>query len=399
MPKPEVIGDYIHIRVKDPDLFVDDSFRTIDISTEQGIKAVIGKLKTEPEGNTIVQKYMFDKDKWTVERAQAWVDEHKGKSLMAMVTLYKETDLSGDNKNKKIKFFPIITLSIDKEKHIAKVRVSNEDLDRDHEILLLSGWKEHRKYYDQHPVLVSSHQYDKLTHQIGEAVNIDWDKMEFDFKWYVGEGNPEADWGWKLAEKGKAMFSVGFHPHKILEGDAIPEQYRDKEPRRVFTDLELLEVSQVIVGSNRGALQLGYNPTPELCQYAFDIVKSYSSEIPDFESKKTINKSDENTIIDQEGNKLESKNKLTIDNIIPIPQVKNLDEYIEMLQILKSGRIISAKNRTIIQQAIDNMKKAINMCNQLLEISEPTDNEEEGKEIDYQSEIETMIKRMEKFNR
>jgi|GEM_PF-3485974 len=75
---PEETEDFIHIPVRDADLFVDGSFRTIDIDADKGIKAVIGKLKSDPKGSTVVQKFIFDKDKdWTMEKAKAWIAEHK----------------------------------------------------------------------------------------------------------------------------------------------------------------------------------------------------------------------------------------------------------------------------------------------------------------------------------
>jgi HK97 family phage prohead protease len=76
-PEPDVTENYIRIRVEDPDKFVDGSFRTIDISKEKGIKSVIGKLKSDPSGPTHVQSYLFDKDKWNVAEAEAWVKDHK----------------------------------------------------------------------------------------------------------------------------------------------------------------------------------------------------------------------------------------------------------------------------------------------------------------------------------
>jgi HK97 family phage prohead protease len=73
----DVTENYIRIRVKNPDLFAEGSFRTIDISKKDGIKAVIGKLKSDPEGSTVVQVYLFDKEKWTVDEAKKWVETHK----------------------------------------------------------------------------------------------------------------------------------------------------------------------------------------------------------------------------------------------------------------------------------------------------------------------------------
>ena len=76
--KPEETEEFIHIPVRPASDFVGGSFRTITIDVKKGIKAVIGKLKTDPQGSTHVQKYIFDKSKgWTMASAQAWVNEHK----------------------------------------------------------------------------------------------------------------------------------------------------------------------------------------------------------------------------------------------------------------------------------------------------------------------------------
>jgi len=79
---PEETEEFVHIRVRDPEDFVEGSFRTIEIDAEKGIKAVIGKLKSDPQGSTKIQKFIFDKSKdWTMEKAQAWVKEHKDSVL------------------------------------------------------------------------------------------------------------------------------------------------------------------------------------------------------------------------------------------------------------------------------------------------------------------------------
>jgi hypothetical protein len=76
-PVPDVTENYIRIRIRNPGTMVDGSFRTITISESQGIKAVIGKLKSDPNGPTKIQSVLFDKNKWTVDRAVKWVREHK----------------------------------------------------------------------------------------------------------------------------------------------------------------------------------------------------------------------------------------------------------------------------------------------------------------------------------
>jgi HK97 family phage prohead protease len=81
-PEPETEGEYIIIRVQDPDYFDGESFRTISISESKGIKATVGCKKGEFSGGKCgvgveVQRYLFDKEKWDVDKARAWVDEHK----------------------------------------------------------------------------------------------------------------------------------------------------------------------------------------------------------------------------------------------------------------------------------------------------------------------------------
>lgn len=75
--KPETTDNYHHIPVRSAGDFVDGSFKTITLSADQGIKAVIGKLKSDPDGSTKIQKYLFDVSKWTMEEARSWVNDHK----------------------------------------------------------------------------------------------------------------------------------------------------------------------------------------------------------------------------------------------------------------------------------------------------------------------------------
>jgi hypothetical protein len=68
---------YIHVRQKEPFLFIDDSMKTIAIcGVDSGIKAVMGKLKKEPDGSMKVQSMMFDKTKFTVKTATKWIRSH-----------------------------------------------------------------------------------------------------------------------------------------------------------------------------------------------------------------------------------------------------------------------------------------------------------------------------------
>ena len=170
MPEPEITEKYIRIRVRNPKLFQEGSFRTIDISKKEKIKAVIGKLKGET--TTTVQSYLFDKESWTVERAQRWVREHGKKYEFADLKWIEQINAEGDTMSKITKNFRINLKEIDSENLTVTAMVSNEEKDRDDEIIMASAWKKGIANYKKHPVLLSSHNYRDLTNQIGEAVKV-----------------------------------------------------------------------------------------------------------------------------------------------------------------------------------------------------------------------------------
>jgi len=133
------------------------------------------------------------------------------------------------------------------------IPVSSKEWDRDQEVLEPTAIKKSLPKFMRHPVLVASHDYKDLTNQIGEWVKlrIVENGAEGKPKYYINEGNEQADWGFKLASKGMAAFSYGFipNPEQTVEGDGV------KTPRRTYKEVELLEISQVIVPSNREAIQ------------------------------------------------------------------------------------------------------------------------------------------------
>ena len=150
------------------------------------------------------------------------------------------------------KIFRAEIKAVDEKNHRVYARFNADTRDRDNETCAATSWKKRIGYYQQHNVLVSSHDYSDLRKQIGE-IELDLTKIDKSLEgwvsYYVGLGNEEADWAWELAQKNKAAFSVGFKPWDYQDGDG------EKSPRKTFTDNELLEISQVIVPSSREALQ------------------------------------------------------------------------------------------------------------------------------------------------
>ena len=131
------------------------------------------------------------------------------------------------------------------------IPVSTASMDRDAEVIEPSAFKKTIPKFMKHPVLVASHDYRDLTNQIGEwtKLKITDTGIEGKPKYYVNMGNEQADWAYKLAQKGVAAFSIGFIPKEWEDGDG------QKSPRRTYKEVELLEISQVIIPSNREAIQ------------------------------------------------------------------------------------------------------------------------------------------------
>jgi hypothetical protein len=189
--------------------------------------------------------------------------------------------------DKVTKYFLGKVKSVDPKTFTAEVVISDETKDRYDERVLVSSFTKTKKEFMKHPVLLSSHAYRGLMNQLGvfESIKIDNEAKEVIAKpkWFVGEGNPEADWGWKLAEKGVAAFSIGFIPKKSITYD---EEARAKNGGiwRDFEEIELLEVSQVLIPANPSALQKSFGDTKDdlfLSELSAKIVEVFKSDKPE----------------------------------------------------------------------------------------------------------------------
>lgn len=140
---------------------------------------------------------------------------------------------------------------LDPKAGVISAVVSTESVDRDGDIIRQANWD--LGHFKAHPILLSSHNYRGLRNQIGEWTSMDIEGKELvgTAKYYIDEGNEEADWGFNLAQKGRAAFSVGFVP----DMGAAKEITIDGKTAYEFKGQELLEVSQVTVPSNPQALQ------------------------------------------------------------------------------------------------------------------------------------------------
>lgn len=204
--------------------------------------------------------------------------------------------------------------------------------DRDREAIAASAWGNRIQSFLKHPILVSSHDYGDLRKQIGEVTNLAFtsDGMAARVQYYVGKGNEEADWAAFLASKGRAAYSVGFIPFEWEDGDVTAEGVATG-PRRRFTDCELLEISHVILGSNREALVTGLAKgfgSPELNEYAKGVLAE-----------------------------------------IPVEQ--------------KEGRVLSAKDHSMFAAIVNDLKGAVKSIEDYLKANGPKEEDEDKAAIPY----------------
>ena len=103
-------------------------------------------------------------------------------------------------------------------------------------------------------------------------------KMFARFKWFAGDGNEEADWGWKLISKYKvAAFSISFIIKMMEE---LNEAMIKAGIWSVISKAEMTEISQVTVPCNANALSLSMKSLDkEKNKFEFDVADSVYKKI------------------------------------------------------------------------------------------------------------------------
>lgn len=164
-----------------------------------------------------------------------------------MKTATKPTERQVKAGESLLKMFKAEIKSVDTENKRVRATISTSSPDRDGDRVFPTGAD--LGPFLKHPVLLSSHGYGTLQNNIGKAITLTSNdsELEAEFEYFVGEGNPEADWGFKLAEKGMAAYSIGF---MVKVAEYNPETFGFN-----ILSWEMVEVSQVTVPANREALQ------------------------------------------------------------------------------------------------------------------------------------------------
>jgi len=244
------------------------------------------------------------------------------------------------------------------------IPMSTGSVDRHGESIDPMGWKKSLKEFKKRPILLSSHNYGSLQNQIGEllGIKVSENGLVAKPKYYINQGNAEADWAYFLASKGMAAFSVGFIPIKWEDSDG-----KDGKPSRTFTEQELIEISQVTVPSNRDAimgLQAKGIDDPIVKEIADEVLKAEDVEIKDMIKEKI--EGIEPDPIDPEKLKAsiekdekEDENILTVEGKIGyslndiydiVKENKELKEKLADIE-LEAGAVLNAKNKGNLKQA------------------------------------------------
>ena len=240
--------------------------------------------------------------------------------------------------DKVIKTFIGEIRSIDEKNFTLEAVVSDETIDRYQEVIKIDAWKKGLKNYQKHGVLLSSHNYGTLINQIGiaEKVKVEDGKLVAKFKYFTNAGNAEADWGWFLAKEGLAAYSVGFlpRPNGYETADYDDEEVKSgKKPYRTYTDVELLEISQVTVPANPSALQKGMedNKDDEFLKEYFEMIqkKIFDKKEEDISDMVTKDLESDEEIIKEEIK--EVKDEIITEEIKEVEDTSKSEEDEEMI--------------------------------------------------------------------
>lgn len=163
--------------------------------------------------------------------------------------------------------------NLDEKNHTVEAIVSTASADRHGEVILPSAFTKHLDIYRSNPILAWSHPLNAMCETpgpdklIGRADQIEvrdeglWCKFR-----YAVEENETAALCWRLMKGGYLRaYSIGGLTMDYVDSNSTPEKraslpldLREKlangEINKVWTELELVEVSHCFVGANRDAL-------------------------------------------------------------------------------------------------------------------------------------------------
>ena len=154
---------------------------------------------------------------------------------------------------------------LDEERGLARYIASDESIDSYREVVRAKGWR--FDLFKKNSPFVDSHNYETIENLVGKvtAFHVEGSKLIVEVQWAIdAPDNRLARLGWQMTKAGylKAV-SVGFRPVKYVtpnDGNAYSQQLKElgfdfsTQPKVIYTEQQLLELSSVIIGANGNAL-------------------------------------------------------------------------------------------------------------------------------------------------
>jgi len=201
---------------------------------------------------------------------------------------------------------------------------STSSVDRQGDSIDQSGWE--LDNYKKNPVILFAHDYSQLP--IGKAIEIKQTEttLEIKIQFASEKANPKAQQVKQLVDDGMlSTLSVGF--------------IQKERNGNIITRAELLEISVVPVPANQEALRLAYKGLDE------SLVKSL-----------------EDCLV-----------KELEEDVVETPVEEVIEDVVEEEEVVqKSGRVISNKNKKMLESTRDSLKTALSEIEKLLEIGVAT---------------------------
>lgn len=293
-------------------------------------------------------------------------------------------------------------LAIKSENGNYRVLASSSSVDRQGDVIDQNGWE--LENFMKNPVVLWAHRYDELP--VGKAISLEKSTagLEMEFEFAPADGNPRAEQVKNLFEGGFLnAVSVGFIP-KERNGNII-------------TRSELLEVSIVPVPANQDALRLALEKGLNVKDILADIEKGEVAEVIDENEKREKKWQNFQKVSEifsamwevyfTPETPVEDFNKIVGESISLLSKIvsgetltdeesakfvgKSIEKFAEFVS-QKEGRVLSKKNKELINNSVSSMKSSIAVLEDLLKANDSsTDGDGKGADEVVESKNEEPI--------
>lgn len=330
------------------------------------------------------------------------------------------------------------------EKRVIKYVCSDASVDRAGDIIKQDGWL--MDNFRKNPVIMPMHDYSDFPIGVSIRTEVVEDKLKMNVMFATKDMNPKADMAFKMAKAGiMKAGSVGFAPIKfhIPDDDERKEFDMNEQGGIIFDKQELLEFSPCGVPANANALTesidkglfskkdfelvygeevlkeleveekiTGRTGTNQGHDHAFKVdedsfdgtargnntndASAASHTITNGVVQSAGDPSHTHSLPSEARRALEKEGNLFSTTVTAVYDEKSIQELVEKTikqtidTIPKAGAVLSSKNKSLINTAIEGMTNAAEALKTLMETVEPEKESEENKDIDTPNEKKTI---------